>query len=423
MPTNTLPPRLQAALVAARRRYRMPPLPDTAAHAVAAGTATAVAWAIEQARAGGDAADVFTASLAQLVAAMLAPATGDPAFQAAVLRAGEPSVDEAARLDASRVADARAVRTAADAVAHPGKLRGMAPGAARDALAHFHAMAMEGAWADVRAAAESAGVDALRSHPALARLQRAGALEETDTVRRYRALLALAGPPAGSSDAAAQGRASARAGDDAERAAMAAFETLAARLGGLRAVRGLRVPAGFPGAALGGKDEWDLALLRGDPGGADVVLVAEVKATPSAATRDLPKLLRGLQRLAQADAQTAYAFASDQGSVVLAGRSLRGLAPTPALPLHVIYCSTAQPNEPGPLSPESRAQLLAEPASIAFAQALIAGGAPRAAALVPVWEAMHASPHLRAVLHQFPTAVAVREAMLHPDDLLSALPA
>jgi hypothetical protein len=420
---EALPTALAAALAAAPRRYRMPPLPAAPADALAAGTATALAWAIEAARRGDDASALFVAALADQVAQVLVPGTGDPAFQAAVLRAGDASVDEAARLDAIRVPDERTVRTVADAVAHPGKLRGMAPGAARDALAHVHAMAMEGAWADVQAAAHDAGLAGLAGNPALARLQRAAQLESTSVVRRWRALLALAGPLAGSSDAAAQGRAAARTGDAAERVAMAAFETIAARLGGLRVVRGLRVPAGFPGAALGGKDEWDLALLRDTPDGAAVVLLAEVKATPSAATRDLPKLLRGLTRLAQAAGDAPVAFASDQGSVLLAAATLRALAPAPSLPAHVVYCSTAAVSEPVPLSPESRAQLLAEPASIAFAQQLLAGGAPDLQALLPVWGALRNAPRLRAVLHQYPTALVVREAMLHPGDLLAALQA
>jgi hypothetical protein len=130
-----------------------------------------------------------------------------------------------------------------------------------------------------------------------------------------------------------------------------------------------------------------------------------------------------LQRLAHASRGEAYAFASADGDLRVTGESLHRLGPHGrALPLHVIYCCTAPP-EPRPpvLGAASKAVLLAEPASLAFAQQLASGGSPAHAGLAPVWEALTTAPRLRAALHQYDTAQAVREAMLHPGDLVAAL--
>lgn len=67
--------------------------------------------------------------------------------------------------------------------------------------------------------------------------------------------------------------------------------------------------------------------------------------------------------------------------------------------------------------------LLAEPASLAFAHQLACGAWPPDNALAPVWEALTTAPRLRCALHQDETSRAVREAMLHPDDLLAAVAA
>lgn len=117
-------PLLLAALRAAPRRYRMPALPPTAAHARAAGPEAALAYAMEQARCGRAASEdggLFSWGLAQLIRQALA---GDPAFRALVLRASDPHVAEYARLGDSAAADRRAVRSAVDAIAHPGKRTG-----------------------------------------------------------------------------------------------------------------------------------------------------------------------------------------------------------------------------------------------------------------------------------------------------------
>ena len=89
-PAETL---LLPALRATRRRYRLPLLPADIEAARTGRADEALAFAIETARLGhGDggppadeARDLFTASLAALIAAALVPQAGDPSFQALVL--------------------------------------------------------------------------------------------------------------------------------------------------------------------------------------------------------------------------------------------------------------------------------------------------------------------------------------------------
>lgn len=431
----------------APRRYWLPPLPVDAQAARLAGAETALAFAVEAARraaaqhlappAGME--DLFTWAMGALIRAALAPVGGDPAFQALLLRAQEPQVEEYVRLEARAVADRRALRAAVDAVAHPGKLRDLPRGALRDALAQLHADAAAGAWPQLAQeiprllpllAQGQARLRTLLADGALQRLQRGDALRPTDAVQRYLALCARNGPLAGSDAAATQGRASARVGAGAEQQVVHAFGALARWLdrteGGVHAVvRGLRTPAGFAAAARGAKDEWDAAIVRGDPAGGEVVLLAEVKASPTAASTDFPRLLRGLQRLALAEPGESYAFASADGPVHVAGASLRALQPPgPALPSQVIYCCTAPP-EPKPplLGAASQAVLLTQPACIAFAQALARGATPAPQLLLPVWQGLPRSPRLRGALLQYESARAARESMLHPDDLLAAVSA
>ena len=422
----------------------MPALPADADAAAAAGPETALAFAIEAARTHAHGApshsppaELFTRSLASLIAQALAPEAGDAAFQAAVLQAAEPSVQEYARCSAHAAADRRAVRAAIDAIAHPGKTRALTEGAWRDGLARLHRLASEGAWSELGAAAQQLAAavpaaDALRAiadGPKLHRLQRLDTLAQSAPVQRFRALCERRGPAAGSDAAAAQGRASASEGERAEAQAVHAFRAIADLLNAagvsprLRAVRSLRPPPGFPGDASKAKDEWDVALLQDEGELASIVLLAEVKAAPAAATSDFPRLLRGLQRLAQAGAGSAHAFASDGGPVRIDGASLAALQPQGRLlPPQVIYCCSAPPEaRPQALGAATRAVLLAEPASMAFAQQLGAGGSPPAAQLLPVWHALATAPRLRSALHQYDSARAVREAMLHPDDLLEAV--
>lgn len=440
------------ALRLAPRRYRMPPLPAGADAAAALGTDVALAFALEGARSAADAGtappaalqDLFTRALATAIRDALAPQGGDAAFQALVLRAQDPAVQEHVRLSAARAGHARRVRSAIDAFAHPGKLAAMQPPQRRQALERLHALASTDDWealhdelraqaADGAAGEGNPALPTLAAQPELQALLRLQSLQRLDAVRRYRALCALQGPDAGSAAASAQGQASARAGEDAEQRAAEALAAVAQQLdrlaggasGRYRLLRSLRPPAGFPGAAAKAKDEWDAAIVHAPSaaGAAEIVLLVEVKASPAAATPDLGRLLRGLQRLAEAEPGQAYAFPSAAGDIRIAGGSLRALRPQGlALPPHVIYACAAPPEvQPPWLSAATRGVLLAQPASIAFAQALAQGDAPSPEVLAPVWHALPTAAHLRSALHQFQTARAAREAMLHPDDLLAAL--
>lgn len=430
----------------------MPPLPSNAEAAVASGADVTLAFAIAAARLAKErhlppsphSQETFTWALAQLIRQALAAEGGDPAFQAIVLQAREAAVHEHVQLRRMRAADQRSVRTATHAIAHPGKLRRMPTGAAREALARLHALAAAASWDALAQAVEhtlaqnlseqpalGAPLEALLSNPALARLQRGDELLRLDTVQRYQALCERRGPLAGSHAAATEGRTSAREGERAEQVAAEAFGKLAELLNrhrdgaaGYRVMRSLRTPRGFPGTANKAKEEWDAALLRSEQGvAADLVLLAEIKASPAAATSDFPRLLRGLQRLAHASADAAYVFASADGAARILGASLRELEPTGhSLPTHVIYCCSAAA-EPPPqlLSAASKAVLLAEPASLAFAEQIARGESPPHAALASVWNELQAAPRLRAALHQYETATKARAAMLHPDDLLAAV--
>lgn len=350
---------LLAALRAAPRRHRLPPLPDGIEAASASNPETALAFAIEGARRArhrrtpppAGLQDLFTRSLAALIRASLAAEGGAPAFQALVLRTRDAGVHEYVRLARQAPGDRRAVRAATDAFAHPGKLRAMAAGPLRDAQA---------------------------------------------TVQAFRAIALL-------------------------------LERSGGHAGGIHVVRGLRTPRGFPGEADKAKEEWDAAIVRGDSAGgaADILLLAEVKASPAAATPDFSRLHRGLLRLAHASAGRSYAFPSADGDVHVSGESLRRLQPAGrALPAHVIYCCPSPAEvQPQLLSAASKAVLQAEPASLAFAGLLARGASPPDAMLAPVWEALTTSPGLRSALHQDETSRRVREAMLHPDDLLAAVAA
>lgn len=432
---------LLAVLREAPRRFRMPALPTDAQAARAAGAECTLAFAMEAVRTGAAAPglqDLFTGALADLIRQALLPGT-DPAFQAQVQRSAQPEVEAFARLAARADADRRMVRAASDAVAHPGKLRTLDDVALRGQLARLHELASQEDWTALAAAAAQVetrdpglrhAAHRIASHPALGRLRQLAALRAQPAVQRYLALCEQRGPRAGSDEAAAHGRASARAGDAAEdlvaQALLHAVRWLARHepQHQHRLVRSLRTPAGFPAGADKAKDEWDAAIVRtrGDAG--DVVLLAEVKASPAAATPDFGRLMRGLQRLARASPAARYVFACAEGEVALHGDSLQGLRPPGfALPPQVIYCCAADEARPPVLSAASRAVLLGEPASLAFARAQAAGATPHPADLLPVWQGLTREARLRSALHQYDTAKAAREAMLHPDDLLAALAA
>lgn len=428
----------------------MPPLPADAGAALAMGAETALVFAVEAARTAKErgspppteARDLFTPSLAALIGDAL---ERDPAFQALVLRAQDAQVNEYVRIAERLTADRRAVRLRTDAIAHPGKMHKTPASEIRDALSRLHQFAAAGSWAELRRAIEQvlgqqyaederlrAGLTAILSSPALERLARGSALLRLETVQRYEALHGQGGPAAGSDTAAAQGRASAHVGETAEHATVQALRQIAELLNRrepgtarYRVVRGLLTPRGFPGEASKAKDEWDAAIVRSmdTSDAADMALLAEVKSSPAAATPDFSRLYRGLQRLAQASPGRTYMFASADGNVEVHGESLSRLAPQGrSLPPRVIYCCSAPAgSRTQVLSAASKSVLLAERASLAFAQQLTRGASPQLADLAPVWEALATAPRLRTVLHQWETAQAVRESMLHPRDLLAAV--
>ncbi len=121
--------------------------------------------------------------------------------------------------------------------------------------------------------------------------------------------------------------------------------------------------------------------------------------------------------------QVEYSLPSRDGTERIAGISLRALQPHGrVLPPHVIYCCSAPPEQAVQvLSAASKSVLAAEGVSLAFAQRLARGEAPADDELEPVWHALLSAPRLRATLHQDETARSVREAMLHPQDLLAAV--
>lgn len=438
---------------AAPRRYVLPALPADAAEALASGTDAALAFAMEAVRAARDGRGLpppapirsaFTEALARLIRKALAPGGGDPAFQALVMQARDAAVREHAQLARRREADQRAIRAATNAVAHPGRLRDLPADEARDALARLHGLAAANSWEELARAIDDllhrklparkelhAALQAILSNPALERLTRGAELLKLDAVQHYRALCEQQGPMAGSRAAALKGRASAERGEAAEETSTRALSRIAEMLsrhekggGAYSVVRSLRNPPAFPGEADKAKEEWDAAIMRSSAGdGADLVLLAEIKASPAAATADFSRLLRGLRRLAEASPQATYAFASAEGVARIHGASLRRLQPDgDSLPPHVIYCCSAPPEaHPPVLSAASKAVLLGEPASLAFAHQLLAGGdAPSPASLEPVWDALLSEPRLRAALHQYDTARKARAAMLHPADLLAS---
>jgi hypothetical protein len=428
---------LLPALREAPRRFRMPLLPANAADAAAAPADVGVAFAIEQLRerrADAQLRALFLGHLASLVREALSPEGGDAAFRALVLRSQHAAVAEHDRLARDAVADRRAVRSAVHAMAHPGKLRDIAPGPLRELLETLQQAEVAADWRGMQRAAQAlcelpeappavrAAADDLLAHTALSKMARRELLLQDEAVRRYIALCGERGPVARTAAASAQGRASARTGSAAEAVAARDFAALARELPRCRVVRGLRTPAGFPGTAAGAKDEWDLAIVQGMEDGDDIALLAEVKASPAAATPDFARLQRGLLRLASADPSRAYAFPSADGEVMLRGTALRALASEGSrLPPHVIYCCTLEKEaQPLMLAASAKAVLLGEAASLAYARAVLGGQEPTDGLLGPVWDALPAAPRLRSALHQYQTSRIVREAMLHPADLLEA---
>lgn len=326
-------------------------------------------------------------------------------------------------------------------------------------------------------AADSAvahGLGQVLDDPALGRLMRLAMLAHDDLVRRYCALRERHGPLPGSAEALAQGAVAQRRGAAVEALAAQAIEMLAGRLnqagegmeqsaspaveGGVkrglpdpalrvsradgekalasgesryagatyRVVTSMRVPAVLAGDVRHAKSEWDVVLLRrarwedAEPVW-DVCLLVEAKAGADAAASDLPRLRRGVRLLANAGADTLYAFDTRQGVLRLRGASLAALAGK-RLAEVVLYCCNA-PAEASPrlLGAASRMRLLGAPASMAFAGRLLDKRDAEVRDLEPVWHELLESPRWAAVRNQYPIVCEARELMVHIDDLRDAI--
>lgn len=460
MPPPSMPPHsplLDHLLRTVPRRYRLPALPAGAVPHDA-DAATRMAVAIERAReavAHGQrpaeaVKQLFIDALAQLIAQAMRADGGDAAFQSMVLRHSEPAVDEYALLCEHAGQDRRAVHGTVNTLGHRLRQQGVPPGADLDRLQRLLARA---SWSGLHdtlqrilampeiAGASPIGTDlaGLVDGPALQRLRRLESLSSDPRVIAYLQLRERHGPRPGSTTATAQGRAAQQRGAAVEAAAADALRALARRLTeseratSYSVATAMRVPASLPGHDRA-KTEWDAVLLRradtvdkaGKADGTDawdVCLLVEAKASVEAAGTDLPRLLRGVRLLSQADADTVYGFDTAQGTVRVRGGSLRALPVDEAgLSSTVLYCCDG-PADAAPrlLNAASRMRLLSAQGSIAFASALARGRRADTAILASVWQQLVESPGWRAVLHQYPTLRRVREWMVNTEDLLAAI--
>jgi len=456
MSLTPLPALLDEVLRTVARRYRLPPLDSASLPAEAVNPAATLALVIEEARrmrSDGHAPGVelqqrFIDALARMIRDAMDRQSGDPAFQAAVLRHDAPSVREYASLHAHAEQDRRALHSAVNAIAHPAKLERSAQAWQRDGLARLHAAATSASWADLHAtlqqllalpdmatdAAFEQDILKLKDGAPLERLLRLDALASDEHVRRYRALWVRQGPLEGSTIAVAQGAASQRRGAAVEALAARALDALAGRLEAVderrtyRVVTSMRVPSSIPGRHDRAKTEWDAILLerpRGDEAAPawNVRFLVEAKASADAATTDLPRLLRGLNLLAQADPDTTYSFETHQGTVRVHGASLRALTTDDAaLQREVLYCCDASADAtPRLLGAASRMQLLSAQASLEYASALARQPDADPRGLGVIWHALLTLPQWHAVLHQYPSLRQVRELMVAIDDLRTAI--
>lgn len=456
MPPTPLPALLDEVLRTVDRRYRLPPFVRASSLTDAANPAAIIAIVIEEARRmradGLTPAPAlqrrFIDALARMIGDAMDAQSGDPAFQAAVLRHGAAAVREYASLAAHAEQDRRTLRSAVNTIAHPARLERRAQAWQREPLARLHAAAAAASWDDLDAtlrhllaqpetATDSAfeqDIAKLKDSAALARLQRLDALSPDPDVQRYRTLWSRQGPLEGSALAVAQGVSSQQRGAAVEALAAQALDALAAQLDAsdahrtYRVVTSMRVPASIPGKHDRAKTEWDAVLLeraRGDDPAAPwhVLFLVEAKASADAATTDLPRLLRGLSLLAQADPDTVYAFDTREGAVRLHGASLHALTiDDAALQREVLYCCDASA-DPAPrlLGAASRMQLLSAPASLEYASALARHADADPHGLGVVWQALLELPSWRAVLHQYESLRQVRALMVGVDDLMAAI--
>lgn len=398
----------------------------------------------------------FCTALLRLIQDALRRDGGDPAYQGQVLRRRQVSVEQYAQHCDTLERDRRAWRTAVDAIAHPGKWRTQVQPSLAAAMHALHVAARaedlqssDHALTAAVMAAQSLGeqalhdrLSALRTLDAYRRLQTLDALLEAPDVQTYRDLTRRQGPFAGSPEAAEHGHAAGRRGASTENATADAVLQLAAWLeadesapGRYRVVRGLLIPAAFPGPAEGSKSEFDVVLLRlcadrpvanGEAPVWDLVWLLEAKAAIEAVAPDVPGLMRGLERLAQAPGP-AVEFPSQNGPVWLSTRSLQALRPVgDLLPPPVLYsCDGAVDTDDAPvpaLAPQHRMRLLTE-ADCLDAATRLAGGEPVSPdALRAVWSRLFSAPRLAPVLRFWPLEQQARAVTVHPDDLLAAFP-
>lgn len=465
------PSPLTRALQSVDRRYRLPPLPACPEPSSVTGptddkkdASALLAFAMESARMRIEVGDtppealkaLFIDGLKSLIREALDPDRGDPVFQAMLLQQASPQVREYASLLAQTNGDQRRVRSLVNAIAHPEKLRRSYAKSLADALAGLQRCTSEGSWQAVHQQASEllddpaldswpivlATLRQLTSDPALTRLMRLDNLQTDSLVRQFSTLRNQQGPRSGTPEAAVQGAAARQRGSDAEaRTAktlqvlvdrlnkMASVTTLAGSAAGDRTsiyklVTSLYVPSPLSSDVKHAKTEWDVVILHkaGEVDSTpvwDVCLLVEVKASVDAAATDFPRLLRGLNALAQADPARVYPFTSRQGTLHLHGRSLSQLSANADT---VLYCCDGPSHStPRPLSAASRMQLLSAQGSLAYAEGLQNDSSNDQAPLEAVWQEVTHAPEWRPVLQQYATMRRACEHVVHIDDLAVAL--
>lgn len=455
MPNHRSP--IQAVLARVPRRYRIPADParltavrDTPPSMALALSIDGVRAALERGEVPGESLKrTFLHALGSIIRDAMHPEYGDAAFQAMVLRHQFPVVDEYVARAALADQDRRAVQSAVNAVAHPGKRQRMPRGPLTEALARLHILMVSASWSEL--ASHSRGlamlpdlasdpaldqmVRRLQDEPALTRLRELEALRADPRVQEYLALWEQQGPRAGSATAAARGAASRQRGADVEQRTAQALKTLISPSptpqdsgSPYRVVTSMRVPSALVAGAAHAKSEWDVVLLKQASAEHttptyDLCLLIEAKASSEAAATDLPRLMRGLQCLANAQADETYGFDTQQGAVVLQGASLKDLIRDDAPDAdRVLYCCDgAADDKPRLLTHANRMQLLSDAASLAFAVRLSGGDTPDLRALDAVWEQLLSSPRWEPLRQQYPLLHRVRELMVHLDDLTGEL--
>ncbi|MCQ9616485.1 3-deoxy-D-arabino-heptulosonate 7-phosphate synthase [Paenalcaligenes niemegkensis] len=448
---------LEQTLRLVARRYRLPALSAPSLKSQKLSAASILAITIEQARRalslGASPDDTLKRTFIEALARMIREATdtqnGDPTFQTMVLRYRAAQVREYASLAAQAGQDRRQILTSVNAIAHPAKLQRIPAGQQRDALSRLQAAALSADWPKLSAstqqlldAAENANecsfkeaLIRIRQDSALTRLQRLETLANDNLVQQYLSLGNQQGPRSGSAAAIKQGSLSQQRGAAVEALAAETITALAQRLNRTqkpntryRAVSSMHVPASIPGSPERAKSEWDVVLLQQTKAIDNtpvwkICMLVEAKASVDAATTDLPRLLRGLDLLSQADEDTIYPFEAREGTVLLDGAALRPLSiDEPDLHNMVLYCSNAPADaSPRLLNAASRMQLLSAQASLQFAAKLIEQQEVDAHSLETVWYQLLESARWRTVLNQYAVLRQVRELMVHTDDLSAAI--